>query len=556
LATTPATKTRTIVAAAALAVAGVLLSRLIAHCALGDVPHVQDEQAYLLQARTMAMGRLFADVALPRAAFNMWFVDDRWARFGIFPPGWPAVLAIGVKLHATFWVNPLLHGVATWFVGLAARRMGGARAQILAAALYSLSPQAVLLASSLMSHAFVAACAAVVIYVGGEIIAGNTKRSMFWLGGGALGIAFATRPLCGAALAMGLGAMVFYAIRVGRARARDVILIAVPVAAATALLCAYNAALTGSPLRFPQTAYFDGHLPPVDIPFFHYHVGCNDLGFGADRGCDSGGAAAHDLANGLSNTGDNLWAWILLAGGGPLFVAAAAYGVWITSEQSRIARALRLVPVVAVIALYALYWYAGTSYGARFYHAALPGVIVLAAFGLRSIRVRAVAGVTLAVWLGWNAFALAKAADELTGTYWGTDARFGRLVDSWHSDDALVMVAFAREPAAQRPLWWTTRLVKGGTWLDAQRANGALALNAPNLDGRVVFAKFHPALVAELRARFAGRPMWLYVAHDRVEDDRLVEYDTVAATIDDSPPPKDNFDGYTVDDDAWPRHHF
>jgi len=71
-----------------LAVASAVAARIVAHAALSDIPHVMDESAYLFQAKLFARAQLFAPVALPRAAFTMWFIDDRVARYSTFPPGW------------------------------------------------------------------------------------------------------------------------------------------------------------------------------------------------------------------------------------------------------------------------------------------------------------------------------------------------------------------------------------------------------------------------------------------------------------------------------------
>ncbi len=533
-----------------LAVAGAVVARMVAWWALGDAPHVQDEQVYVLQARTLAIGRLATSVALPRAAFNMWFVDDRWARFGIFPPGWPALLAAGVRLHAVPWVNPLLHAATASCVAVAAWRLGGRRSGLLAAAVYALSPQALLLASSLMSHALVAFGAAVVALVCVHLSLGTVKRWHLVAAGAALGITELTRPLCAVAVGSGLAVFATRALLRRQLRLRDALLVVLPLVLSTALLFAYNAALTGSPLRFPQDAYFDGHLPPADVAKFNYHPGCNDLGFGPGHGCEYTIAnATHDLRNALSNTGDNLFAWLLLAGGGPL--AAVALVLAMRDRAHRFDRLLLLTPAVAAVLLYTLYWYAGTCYGARFYHAGLPALAIVASLGLASLG-RARLFVVTSLWFGWNALAMARGTSELTGIYWATDSRFVPLAEKWDKPKALVMLAFSKEPLPIRSLWWTTRLVHAGSsWLDGQRAGGALALNTPMLDGPIVFAKFHPALVDELHQQFPDRRLWLYVEAPRAEDDKLVPYDPDALGIpfaDRLVRPPDNFDGYELAD--------
>lgn len=524
------------------------MARLVARWALGDVPHVQDEQVYVLQARTLALGRLTTDVALPRAAFNMWFVDDRWARFGIFPPGWPGVLAAGIELHAAHWVNPLLHAATVGCVAAAAWRLGGRRSGLLAAFVYALSPQALLLASSLMSHTLVAFGAAVVALVCVHLLLGSARRWHLLVAGAALGLTELTRPLCAVAVGVGLAAVLARALSRKQVRLRDAALIVLPLVASTALLLSYNAALTGSPLRFPQNAYFDGHLPPANVAKFNYHPGCNELGFGPSHGCEYTIAnATHDLRNAASNTGDNLFAWLLLVGGGPL--AAVALLLAMRDRAERMDRLLLLAPGFAAVLLYSLYWYAGTCYGARFYHAGLPALAIVGSLGLASLgRARLV--VVMSVWSAWNAFAMARGTRELTGIYWATDSRFLPLAEKWDKPKALVMLAFSKDPLPIRSLWWTTRLVhEGSSWLESQRAGGALALNSPALDGPVVFAKFHPALVDELHERFPDRRLWLYVEASRVEDDKLVPYDPDGLGI---PPadrrvrPADNFDGYEL----------
>ncbi|MEO6418569.1 MAG: hypothetical protein ABIP39_04140, partial [Polyangiaceae bacterium] len=230
----------------AIAALGVLLARLIEWKALGDVPHVMDEIAYAFQAKTMATGHLVMPVALPRAAFAMWFVDDRVARFSIFPPGWPAVLALGLKLHAETWVNPLLHGGTVLLVASIARKVAGTRAQLVAALAYALSPQALILAASMMSHTLVAFGAALALYAG----VSEARRRTVLLGGAAIGLVLLARPLCGVVVAIGFAGLALFAIVRQQASVSRFAIALAPLVFACISLGAYNAALTGSALRF------------------------------------------------------------------------------------------------------------------------------------------------------------------------------------------------------------------------------------------------------------------------------------------------------------------
>jgi hypothetical protein len=81
---------------------------------LERLPHVQDSLTYLFQAQTLAGGKLTAP-APPLTGpdetphFRQEFLlvrDGRW--FGKYPPGYPALLAIGVAAGGHWLVNPLL----------------------------------------------------------------------------------------------------------------------------------------------------------------------------------------------------------------------------------------------------------------------------------------------------------------------------------------------------------------------------------------------------------------------------------------------------------------
>ena len=536
----------------ALAVLGVVLARVVARFALEDVPHVMDEIAYTLQARTFASGHLTEAAHLPRAAFAMWFVDDRERYFSIFPPGWPAVLSLGYRTGLASWVNPLLHGATTLVLARAAGVVAGKRAATLAAALYALSPQAILVAASFMSHALVAFTAAVVLAVGVRMLAkGEPPRLPTLLAAGtALGLSAATRPLCAVVLLVTLALFALVALRRGRLRLVHVAALGAPALVFLALLGGYNAHLTGSMLRFPQTAFFDQHAPPVDLPLFTYHPGCNSLGFGHGHGCEAGvGGAGHSLKNALSNLGDNLTAWLWLAGGGPLAFGLAIFGAALRGDPGeRTARLVTFAAIPSTLVLYGLYWYAGTCYGARFYQVALPALLVLAALGLdrlaRSKQAWFRAAITLV--LLWNGFFGVRGATEIARSYWGTDARFARLAAGWTDQDALILVAFTDEDL--RGHYDLTTFMRDVIWLKNIRSLGALAVNSPDPEASpVIFARYHPGLVRGLRERFPRRKLHLYTVGVH-QPDRLMPYSAtgLGALEQGAAPPLDNFDAFIV----------
>jgi hypothetical protein len=260
-------------------------------------------------------------------------------------------------------------------------------------------------------------------------------------------------------------------------------------------------------------------------------------------------ATPHTPAAGLANTLENGEAWLLLAGGGPIVFLVAAYGAFAARDRAASRAALLAVPLAVLV--YALYWNAGTCFGARFYHAALPGLCAVAAAGLDAGLARWPRGATglATAWMGWNLFALGASSREIAGDYFGTDDRFARLAEGWDRGPAVVMIAFTGDGYPRRPTYRWTLDLKDVYFMNSVRALSALWLDSPTLDGDLVFAKYHPALVPELRARFASRRFFVYVVRDQAPGgDELLAYDDprVPRAEPLPPHPVDNFDGYIL----------
>ncbi|NPA30532.1 MAG: hypothetical protein GXO37_00855, partial [Chloroflexi bacterium] len=134
-----------------------LLTVLLAHGVAGRYfefwPHLEDEVAYWWQAQAATRNCLTVPSPPEPHLFLVPFVVDRQGRrFGKYPPGWPAVLALGMRLGRAAWVNPALAGLALWLLYRLGRRLADPVVAGLAVLLALTSPFFWLQAGSLLAH--------------------------------------------------------------------------------------------------------------------------------------------------------------------------------------------------------------------------------------------------------------------------------------------------------------------------------------------------------------------------------------------------------------------
>jgi hypothetical protein len=463
---------------------------------------------------------------LPRAAHVFhFFLDREGFRAGVFPNGWPAVLAVGVALGAPAYVNAVLHGLTVLLGAGLARGVAGAAGAFVAAPLLAVSPQALLQGASRMSHTLVALLALVLLRFAVLPVAAGWRRGAL-VGGALAGIAL-TRPLDAAVIAVVLLPAIYRRLPDRREAAAVLALGAL----ALGLTAAQNVRLTGDALRFPQTAYFDEMPPPLARDGWRYAPGCNRLGFGADRGCMNTGGFGHEPAKALVHTRHNLGLAGRLWMGTPWALLLAPVGLAFVATRRLAAVALLLA--AGLVGAYALYWFHGACLGARFYHPALPPVVLAIALAaveaLRAARLRPAFALLLLLPMAWR---IPDLLPEL-GRYWGVDDRFHELQRTWTQGEALVLVGYREERALSIspetsglgvPV--TADLLRG-SWFGAT-------------DGPIRFAEYQPALVDATRRAYGDPPTFLYVMGDDRSADRirpLATGDRAPEQLDDLPLP-------------------
>lgn len=234
-------------------------------------PRIIDATTYFLQGRALAHGDLAWRALEPSASFRGRFLlDHDGVLGGIFPPGFPLLLALGFTLRAPMVVGPLLAGLlvfATHRLGRSLARAVGLEPEPVAriAALLSVACAALRYhTADTMSHGATALGVTIVLWAALEARGHGGRHAL--LAGLALGAVVATRPFS----AIAIGLVAFALLRGHRTR---LLLAALP---GVLFLVVAQHAVTGSWLASSQRMYYalsDG--PP----------GCFRWGFGAGIGC-------------------------------------------------------------------------------------------------------------------------------------------------------------------------------------------------------------------------------------------------------------------------------
>ena len=251
----------------------------IAHYLRGG-PRIIDATSYFLQGRALSHGAFSWSVPEVSASFRGRFLlfhePDRIA--GIFPPGYPLLLAAGFLFGAPMVIGPALaaaNAIATYALAreLARGHAEEERIARLAAALSVVCAALRYHTADTMSHG--ASALAITVALASALAArrheaGQTRLFMF--AGFAVGYVACTRTASALAIGLAVFAVAFSAAR----RARVLACTALATIPGFLLLLAANRAATGSAFQPAQISYYAASDGPP---------GCFRYGFGKDIGC-------------------------------------------------------------------------------------------------------------------------------------------------------------------------------------------------------------------------------------------------------------------------------
>jgi Dolichyl-phosphate-mannose-protein mannosyltransferase len=332
---------------------------------------VPDESSYRFQGLIFASGRLWADappgagtriseIPPPLYFEHILLVGQKW--YSQIPPGWPAVLAPALKLHAEWLMSPVFGALLLAITAATARLIfGDGRTGALAALMMALSPYYLTNSVGIMTHAFCGALIAGAIWLCFEGVRSrrlNRFAGMFFL----LSVACLTRYFTGAVMAATLGLVALWCVRRDRNLLLRTALVGMLFAALIlAAILVYNHTYTGSYLVSPYSLVVNTRVPFYKMPQLSFSPGViwdNIL---------------HDRRWGAQRT---------LFYTSPFLLLLAGYGVLREHKFTTEVRILALLSICLVAAYQIEIENSAAINGERYYFEVFGAVAILAARGL------------------------------------------------------------------------------------------------------------------------------------------------------------------------------
>jgi hypothetical protein len=489
-----------------LAIVGIFASALVTQRIFEAVPHIEDEIAYVWQAKALLDGHLtLSSPPNPRSFLVPFIIDYHGERFGKYPPGWPAVLALAIGVGARSWINPLLAGLAVWLTYGLGKKIFSEWVGLLAAGLTIASPFFLMNTGSLLSHPFGLVMSELFAlgWLGSfwesnkdtTIKTSGKPGKQWWyaiLSSSALGVLILTRPFTALAVALPFGIHGIYILIRGNIKVRlRLLLFSIIAILFVGLYFLWQYILTGNALLNPYTLWW----------------AYDRIGFGPGHGR---GATGHTLSlawlnarNSLESGSYDLFGW---AGYSWVFLP---FGMWAARRNPK--GWLIGSAAVSLVLLYMAYWIGATLFGPRYYFEGLYSVTLFSAAGIAWLagwpsRIGAIYN-RYTNWLKVRPLTITFIVGILLGVnlVLYLPIRLNSMVDLYNIDKAdqqpfLTQTTETRSPALI--------IVHSSRWMEY---GALLDLENPELTSPLIFAwSISPFTDAMLGIYFPGRTVYHY----------------------------------------------
>jgi hypothetical protein len=351
-----------------LSLIAILVTYFVADRVFERMAHIEDEMAYVWQAQAIAKGYLTVPEPPVSDSFLVPFVvDHNDQRFGKYPLGWPAMLAIGLLLGVRTLINPVLSGIGVWLTYRLGKRVLGETVGLLAAGLTITSAFFLMNSGSLLSHplGLVLSAAFVLAWLDTWDDSQPPRKLPLLVAGISLGVLALTRPMT----ALGISLLfiphgLYLFIRRDWNTRRRLLAFTVIVLGFASIHFIWQFAVTGDPLLNPYTLWWE----------------YDTIGFGPGVGRADGG---HTLSQARINTRFSLWVgWHDLFGWGAYSWIFLPIGL-LAILRHRQWNALLVVGVFpSLVLVYSAYWIGSFLFGPRYYYEGLFSLTILSGAGI------------------------------------------------------------------------------------------------------------------------------------------------------------------------------
>jgi hypothetical protein len=341
----------------------VMLSIWVALGVYEGLAQLEDEYAYLWQARVISHGRI--KIPSPPEAgdfFIPFVIDHQGARFGKYPLGWPVVFSFGERLELRWLVNPILGGLAVWLSYRLGKKLIDEKVGLLTAGITALSPLFLTYSGSILSHTW-----GLVLTLGFVLswldLSEDRDTIPGWLptisAGASLGLLALSRPWTALGVAIPFGIHGIIQIWCGSPIIKKRIIVVGLIATLLAgLHFLWQFALTGDLLMNPYLLWWD----------------YDKVGFGPGHGIGETGhtfqLAWLNTRYSLTLTGNDLFGW------GSLTWILPILGLWAQRRERKIW--LTASVFLSLVIVYFPFWVSGP----RYFYEGIFSLTILSAAGI------------------------------------------------------------------------------------------------------------------------------------------------------------------------------
>jgi 4-amino-4-deoxy-L-arabinose transferase-like glycosyltransferase len=352
-----------------LSILAILAAFMVTEFVFENIPHIEDEVAYVWQAQAISKGYLtLPSPPQPENFLVPFVVDYNGLRFGKYPLGWPVLLAIGIRLGIRQLVNPLLAGLGVWLTYRMGKKVFSETVGLIAAGLTLTSPFVLINSGTLLSHPFGLVLSASFALAWLDVFRckeHNNRIIPLLVAGMSMGVLALTRPLTAVAVALPFGFHgIYLLIRGDWQTRRQVLIIGLISALVASLFFLWQYAVTGNPMTSPYTLWWS----------------YDKVGFGSGYGVTENG---HSLRLARINTKFSLWVgWRDLFGWPGFSWIFLPFGLAAVLLKRNWKGMLVSSVYLSLVIVYLAYWVGAWLFGPRYYYEGLYSLTLLSGAGI------------------------------------------------------------------------------------------------------------------------------------------------------------------------------